>query len=61
MPPCPRCRGPLGDLPARSRMQTARTVAICSSCGTDEASREHRGLAPIPPTDWPLPEGPLTT
>ncbi|MFF0430357.1 hypothetical protein ACFYUJ_39095 [Streptomyces sp. NPDC004520] len=50
---CPRCGGPLGDTPARSRMTTDRTVPVCAACGTDEAVREHRGLSPLPPTDWP--------
>ncbi|MER7952343.1 hypothetical protein ABTY59_33620 [Streptomyces sp. NPDC096079] len=53
MTPCPRCSGPLGDTPARSRMTTERTISICAVCGTDEAVREFSGLSPVPPTDWP--------
>ncbi|MBH1939233.1 hypothetical protein I5Q34_34095 [Streptomyces sp. AV19] len=52
--PCPRCGHPLGDHPARSRMTRARTVAICTPCGQHEADRQARGLAPIPPGEWPL-------
>ena len=38
--------------PALSRMDNASY--ICSECGQDEAMREFGGLAPIPPSDWPL-------
>ncbi|MCX5079015.1 hypothetical protein OG321_42225 [Streptomyces sp. NBC_00424] len=51
---CPRCAQPIGERPALSRLHTHRTQPICTPCGTDEAHRDTTGLAPIPPTDWPL-------
>ncbi|GAA2242137.1 hypothetical protein GCM10010232_31510 [Streptomyces amakusaensis] len=51
---CPRCGGPLGDRPARSRLTIGRDVAICTTCGTDEAVREAAGLSPVPFGEWPL-------
>lgn len=51
---CPRCGGPLGERPARSRLTTAREVFICTPCGTDEAVREAAGSTPVPFGDWPL-------
>ncbi|MFF3726877.1 hypothetical protein ACFYYM_31425 [Streptomyces erythrochromogenes] len=52
---CARCRQPLPDgPPARSRLTHDRQLTICSACGTDEAVRDLTGLAPIPPTEWPL-------
>jgi hypothetical protein len=33
---CPRCSGPLGDHPARSRVTLARDIPICDLCGSDE-------------------------
>ncbi|WP_167518944.1 hypothetical protein [Streptomyces chryseus] len=41
-------------LPGRSRVTHARTIHVCGPCCTDEAVRDAQGLAPIPPTDWPL-------
>ncbi|MFD9150360.1 hypothetical protein ACIPPN_21175 [Streptomyces diastaticus] len=51
---CPRCGGPLGEAPARSRLTTDREVLICTTCGTDEAVREATGRTPVPFGDWPL-------
>ncbi|MFD8886738.1 hypothetical protein ACFV0H_30145 [Streptomyces erythrochromogenes] len=52
---CPRCSQTLPDgPPARSRLTADRQLTICSPCGTDEAVRDQAGLAPIPPTEWPL-------
>ncbi|MFJ2110776.1 hypothetical protein ACIOEX_02415 [Streptomyces sp. NPDC087850] len=55
---CLRCTGPLaafeGDIGAGSRIVTDRSTRICGACGTDEAVREARGLAPIPFGDWPV-------
>lgn len=51
-PFCPRCGGPLGERPARSRLTIDREVAICTMCGTDEAVREARGVSPVPFGDW---------
>ncbi|WP_188302315.1 hypothetical protein [Streptomyces sp. CBMA123] len=51
---CPRCGGPLGERPARSRVTTDREVLICTMCGTDEAVRDAHGQAPVPPGEWPL-------
>lgn len=53
-PRCPRCGNPDEARPARSRTTTARSLPICSPCGTDEAVRDHAGKPPIPPTEWPL-------
>ncbi|MFF1906406.1 hypothetical protein [Kitasatospora sp. NPDC058218] len=53
-PRCPRCGGPLGERPARSRVTTDRDVPICTTCGTDEAVREAQRQAPVPPGEWPL-------
>ncbi|MET8690545.1 hypothetical protein ABZV77_40700 [Streptomyces sp. NPDC004732] len=50
---CPRCGGPLGERPARSRLTTDREVLICTTCGTDEAVREATGKPPVPFGDWP--------
>jgi len=52
---CPRCTGPLGTQPARSRLTLARTVPVCTPCGRDEARRDHAGKPPIPPHRWPIP------
>ncbi|MEU5959244.1 hypothetical protein [Streptomyces sp. NPDC047525] len=54
MSPCPRCTGPIGDRAARSRTTTARNLTICSACGTAEAVRDARGLAPVPLNEWPV-------
>lgn len=51
---CPRCGGPLGERPARSRLTTDREVFICTPCGADEAVREVTGRTPVPFGDWPL-------
>lgn len=51
---CPRCGGPLGERPARSRLTVDREVFICAPCGTEEAVREARGQAPVPFGEWPL-------
>lgn len=51
---CPRCGGPLGERPARSRLTVHRTVLICTACGTDEAVREVRQQPPVPFGDWPV-------
>ncbi|MFE3505940.1 hypothetical protein [Kitasatospora sp. NPDC059160] len=51
---CPRCGGTLEGSTARSRTTINRDRVICSPCGSDEAVRDQRGLAPIPPTDWPV-------
>ncbi|MFJ8385564.1 hypothetical protein ACIQ9Q_13830 [Streptomyces sp. NPDC094438] len=51
---CPRCSGPLGEQPARSRLTTDRDIRICTLCGTDEAVRETTGQTPVPFGDWPL-------
>lgn len=51
---CPRCRGPLGERPARSRLTTDREVLICTLCGTEEAARDARGQAPLPFGEWPI-------
>jgi len=51
---CPRCTGPLGENTAGSRVTTDRSLRICILCGTDEAERDLRGKAPVPPGDWPL-------
>ncbi|MFI5809168.1 hypothetical protein [Streptomyces sp. NPDC051561] len=53
-PRCPRCSGPLGDRPARSRLTAARDTYVCTTCGTDEAVREATGKAPTPFGDWPV-------
>ncbi|MGW2401806.1 hypothetical protein ACWCYY_35155 [Kitasatospora sp. NPDC001664] len=57
-PGCPRCTGPLaqfpGDVGAASRVTHDRRISVCGDCATDEAVRDARGQAPIPPTDWPL-------
>lgn len=53
-PHCPRCGGPLGEQPARSRLTADRDVRICTTCGTDEAVREANRQAPVPFGDWPL-------
>ena len=50
---CPRCRGPLGEDPGRSRTTVARDIAICSPCAQAEAERDATGRAPIPPGEWP--------
>lgn len=50
---CPRCGGPLGERPARSRLTKDRDVRICTPCGTDEAVREENGRPPVPFGDWP--------
>ncbi len=52
--PCPRCGGPLGEHPARTRLTLDRDVRICTPCGTDEATRIARGEPPIPFGDWPI-------
>ncbi|MEV2264087.1 hypothetical protein AB0J13_36265 [Streptomyces anulatus] len=51
---CPRCGGPLGERPARSRLTAAREVFICTTCGTEEAVRHAHGQAPVPFGEWPL-------
>lgn len=51
---CPRCGGPLGERPARSRMTTSREVIICTTCGTDEAVRAANHQPPVPFGDWPV-------
>ncbi|MEU8887320.1 hypothetical protein [Streptomyces sp. NPDC048442] len=51
---CPRCGGPLGERPARSRLTADREVFICTTCGTEEAVREAHGQAPVPFGEWPL-------
>ncbi len=51
---CPRCGGPLGDRPARSRLTTAREVSICTPCGTEEAVRQADGKSPVPFGEWPI-------
>ncbi len=51
---CPRCGGPLGGRPARSRITVDRDVRICSACGTDEAVRDATGETPVPFGDWPV-------
>ncbi|QCX82682.1 hypothetical protein C9F11_45620 (plasmid) [Streptomyces sp. YIM 121038] len=51
---CPRCGGPLGERPARSRLTIARAVMICTACGTDEAIREANSQAPVPFDEWPM-------
>jgi DNA-directed RNA polymerase subunit RPC12/RpoP len=38
--------------PALSRMDNQ--TYICSECGQDEAMRDFQGLAPIPPSEWPI-------
>lgn len=67
---CPRCesrrympygqsRAPQGGNiqsiahpPALSRMDNK--TYICHDCGNDEAMRDMQGMAPIPPTEWPV-------
>ncbi|MEU7230145.1 hypothetical protein [Streptomyces chrestomyceticus] len=51
---CPRCGGPLGDRPARSRLTVDREVMVCSVCGQDEAVRQAMGRTPIPFGEWPI-------
>lgn len=51
---CPRCQGPLGTDPARSRMTAQRDIPICSPCAQDEAGADAAGRAPVPPGEWPL-------
>ncbi|MBT2394668.1 hypothetical protein [Streptomyces sp. ISL-100] len=51
---CPRCGGPLGERPARSRLTADRDVFICTTCGTEEAVRQAHGQAPVPFGEWPL-------
>ncbi|MFE7194484.1 hypothetical protein [Kitasatospora sp. NPDC057541] len=62
---CPRCVGPLalfpGDLGGGSRTATDRSVSICGLCCTNEAVRDDAGLAPIPPTEWPVDVATLQT
>ncbi|MFJ8628578.1 hypothetical protein ACIRD3_37845 [Kitasatospora sp. NPDC093550] len=51
---CPRCGGPLGERPARSRLTADRDVLICTTCGTDEAVRDAQQQPPVPFGEWPL-------
>lgn len=51
---CPRCGGPLGERPARTRPTTDCDVRICTVCGTDEAVREANYQPPVPFGDWPM-------
>lgn len=51
---CPRCGGPLGERPARSRLTADRDVFICTPCGLDEAERGASELPPVPFGDWPV-------
>lgn len=51
---CPRCGGPLGERPARSRITVGRDIRICTTCGTDEAARDATGETPVPFGDWPV-------
>lgn len=51
---CPRCGGPLGERPARSRLTIDREVFICTLCGTDEAVRDAAKRTPVPFGDWPV-------
>lgn len=51
---CPRCGGPLGERPARSRLTVDREVFICTTCGTEEAVQQATGKPPIPFGEWPI-------
>ncbi|MGA4842167.1 hypothetical protein [Streptomyces sp. G45] len=48
----PRCGGPRGDRPARSRLTTDRDVLICTPCGTGAAVRGAHGQAPVSFDEW---------
>lgn len=52
---CPRCTHTYDpDTAARSRVTLARDIDICPACGTEEAHRDTRGLAPVPHGEWPV-------
>lgn len=51
---CPRCLGGMWWPGAGSRMTPERDLEVCGWCGSDEADRDALGLAPIPPSDWPV-------
>lgn len=55
--PCPRCGEPIGEHPARSRVDN--TTPICTLCGTREALADAE-RTPLPPVTQPIPETPVS-
>ncbi|WP_033287062.1 hypothetical protein [Streptomyces sp. NRRL F-525] len=52
---CPRCTASYDPATAAtSRVTLARTIPICSPCGSAEALRDEQGNAPIPHGEWPV-------
>jgi len=51
---CPRCSGPLGERPARSRLTLVRDIPICPLCALSEALADAAGIPPLPPGEWPV-------
>lgn len=49
---CPRCGGKMRSNIVENSFSRHIDVAICSSCGEDEAMRDFAKVAPLPLQEW---------
>ncbi len=41
-------------MPSRTTHEPAPAILVCGDCVSEEALRDQYGLAPVPPTEWPV-------